>query len=138
MQASFRTHVYQIYHLLATPYEVLLRWRSEADYAASLHSAVLEANQTPFTNAATASFYEKDSSDRAAHVSRSQGRAHANIAPGVDEWNIPRAAWARGGGTHRRAARLRQRGRGGRERYDKHGHKLKSAPRHAPPPPTPA
>lgn len=37
IHASARTHVYQIYHIMAALYEVLLRWWSDSTYAAFLH-----------------------------------------------------------------------------------------------------
>lgn len=130
LHASARTHVYQIYHILATRYEVLLRRRSYAVYAASLHAAVLEANQSSFTNAATAGFHEIASRDRATHAARAQGRALANDTLPAGEWAIPPPSWSRGGGNLRRGSpRLRPRrlgrGRGGSPRGDdrnrKHG-----------------
>lgn len=132
LHASARTHVYQIYHILATRYEVLLRWRSDAAYAASLHSAVLEANHTSFTNAATAGFHEIASRDRATHVARAQGRALANIHPPAGEWGLPPPAWSRGGGNLRRGTpRLRPR-RPGRGRG---AGKIKKPGVQTPPPP---
>lgn len=132
LHASARTHVYQIYHILATRYEVLLRWRADPAFAASLHSAVLEANHTSFTNAATAGFHEIASRDRATHVARAQGRVLANVNPPASEWALPPPAWSRGGGNLRRGTpRLRPR-RPGRARGDG---KIKKPGAQAPPPP---
>lgn len=138
MHASARTHVYQIYHIMAIRDEVLLRWRSDATYAApSLHSAVLEANHTSFINVATTGFHKIASRDRATHVALAQGRCSlAQVPPTAADWDALPPAWPRGGGAFRRAARGRGRGRGGRGQ----GHKWRdcrggAGAAEAPPPP---
>lgn len=92
-------------------YEVLLRWRSDATYAApSLHSAVLEADHTSFINVATTGFDKIASRDRTTHVARAQGRSLAQVPPAAADWDARPPAWLRGGGAFRRAARGRGRG----------------------------
>lgn len=108
--ASARTHVYLIYSLLATRYEVLFRWRADPTYAASLPSAVMESHHTPFTNAATAGYHELAARDRAMHVPRTQGRVLARLPAASGECDAPSPAWSRGGGGGGRGGR----GDGGR------------------------
>lgn len=112
--ASARTHVYQIFNLLATRFQVLLRCRTDQTYAATLHSAVLEANYTPFTNAATASYHEVAARDRAMDVARAQGRVLARLPATTTDWDAPSPAWTWGGGGGGRGRRG-DRGRGDRD-----------------------
>lgn len=96
--ASTVTHVYQFCNLLATQYPVLHRWRSDQVGTPSLHAAVLEANHTPFTNAATAGYHEVAACDRGMHVVGAQCHALARVPGAPCDWDALPPAYSRGGG----------------------------------------
>lgn len=98
MHATARTHVYQVYNMLSTRYEVLLRWQSDASYAAAMHSAILDDAGSHFTKAATLGFHELAARDRATHVACDQSRVLARVPPGGPSANL--AADAGGGRGH--------------------------------------
>lgn len=105
MHATARTHVYQVYNMLATRYEVLLRWRIDASHAAAMHSAILDDAGSHFSNAATLGFHEHAARDRVSQVACDQGRVLSRVPPGGPAANLAADAgggrghdWRRGGG----------------------------------------
>lgn len=116
MHATARSHVYQMYNTLATRYEVIQRWPSNASYAAAMHSAIFDDAGSHFTNAATLGFHELAARDRATHVALDHGRVLARVPAGGPAAKLDADAgggrgqdWHRGGG---RGNVLPDRGRG--------------------------
>lgn len=77
VHSTTRTHIFQIYNILATRYEVLLTWRTDPGWAAALHDAILGYAEAHFTNFASRDFHRVAARHRASHVARDRGRSLA-------------------------------------------------------------
>lgn len=56
VHSTIRTHIFPIHTLLATLYELLLTWRADPGWAATLHDAILGHTEAHFTNFASRDF----------------------------------------------------------------------------------
>lgn len=86
VHSTTRTHIFQIYTLLATRYEVLLTWRTDPGWAAALHDAILGHTEAHFTNFASRDFHRVAARDPASRVARDRGRSLARARSGA--WGL--------------------------------------------------
>lgn len=113
--AVARTHIHQIYAILATRYQALEEQRVRPEYAHTMEDAILAAPGPGYSNPATRGFFETAAATRLSSAARDLGRAAAS---GRDRQSRPDRAlppWRpRGGGGHRN--RTWQRDGGDRDR----------------------